>query len=34
VGLEIIGENSIERMKLIAGPESPTLARESPNEND
>lgn len=29
VGLEIVGENSIERMNIIAGPESPTLARES-----
>ena len=29
VGMEVIGENSIERMKVIAGPESPTLARES-----
>lgn len=29
VGLEIVGENSIERMNIIAGPESPTMARES-----
>lgn len=34
VGIEIIGENTIERMKLIAGPESPTLARESQDENE
>lgn len=29
VGLEILGERSIERMNIIAGPESPTLAKES-----
>jgi nucleoside diphosphate kinase len=34
VGLEIIGENSISRMNLIAGPESPTMARESASEVD
>ena len=28
VGVEIVGENAIERMKIIAGPESPTMARE------
>ena len=28
VGLEIVGENSIERMNIIAGPESPTMAKE------
>ncbi len=28
VGLEIVGESSIERMKMIAGPESPTMAKE------
>jgi nucleoside diphosphate kinase len=35
VGLEIVGENSIERMQIITGPESPTLAKEgSQNERD
>ena len=35
VGMEIVGENSIERMQIIAGPESPTLAKDgSQNERD
>jgi nucleoside-diphosphate kinase len=28
VGLEIVGESSIERMNLIAGPENPIMAKE------
>ncbi len=28
VGLEIVGENSIERMNIIAGPESPSMGKE------
>ena len=28
VGLEIVGENSIERMNIIAGPDSPNVAKE------
>ena len=35
VGMEIVGEQSIERMQIIAGPESPTMAKEgSQNERD
>jgi len=33
VGLECVGENSIRRMGILAGPESPTLAKEG-NETD
>lgn len=29
VGLEVIGEAAIERLHMIAGPDSPVLARES-----
>ncbi len=29
VGLEIVGENAIERMNIIAGPESPTMAKDN-----
>ena len=28
VGLECVGENSIKRMNTLAGPDSPTLAKE------
>ena len=30
VGLEVVGENSVSRMKVLAGPESPAMAKEGP----